>query len=222
MQTVILADESILQIPNGINDFAAFRRWAHSDEFPEKGRICYLDGEVWLDMSPEQLFTHNQVKNEFSYVLTGLAKETKSGSFFSDGFLLTNGAANLSCEPDGTYVLDQSFELERVRLVDGAQAGFVEMEGTPDLVLEVISDSSVRKDTKVLRELYWRAEIPEYWLVDARGERLEFDILRWNSSGYSATRKQAGWVKSRLFGCSFQLTCKLNSLGYPKYTLSTK
>lgn len=39
----------------------------HSGEFPETGRICFLDGEVWVDMSMEQLYTHNQVKG---YVVT--------------------------------------------------------------------------------------------------------------------------------------------------------
>ena len=145
MQTVIFADESVLQIPDGISDLAAFRRWAHSDEFPEKGRIYFLDGNLWVAKSREQLFTHNQVKTEFFCMLTGIEKKTNSGTFFSNGLLLTNEAANLSCGPDGTYVLNRSFELERVRLVPGAHGGFDEMEGTPDLVLEVISDSSERK-----------------------------------------------------------------------------
>ena len=145
MQTVIFADESVLEIPDGINELAAFRRWAHSDEFPEKGQIYYLDGNLWVDKSREQIFTHNQVTSEFFCVLTGIEKKTNSGIFFSNGLLLTNEPANLSCGPDGTYVLNQSFELESVRLVPGAHGGFDEMEGTPDLVLEVISDSSERK-----------------------------------------------------------------------------
>jgi Uma2 family endonuclease len=222
MQTVIIKDESVLRIPDGLNNLDSFKRWAHSDQFPEKGRICYLDGEVWVDISPEQLFKHAKLKNEFAFVLTGFEKTVESGIFFPDGTLLTHEGANLSCEPDGTFVFNKSFDLAKVRLVEGAREGFVELQGTPDLVLEVISDSSLRKDTKVLRELYWQAEIPEYWLVDARGERLEFDILRWNSGGYSATRKQAGWVKSHLFGCSFRLTSDLDSVGRPRYTLSTR
>jgi hypothetical protein len=49
MNTIVLYDDSV-DIPNGIGDLAAFRRWAHSDEFPEAGRICFLDGRVWVDM----------------------------------------------------------------------------------------------------------------------------------------------------------------------------
>jgi Uma2 family endonuclease len=37
----------------------------------------------------------------------------------------------------------------------------MELEGTPDWVLEVVSQSSVAKDTKWLRESYHKAGIPE-------------------------------------------------------------
>ena len=40
----------------------------------------------------------------------------------------------------------------RVRLVEGATQGYVELEGTPDMVLEIISPTSVRKDTEMLRD----------------------------------------------------------------------
>jgi Uma2 family endonuclease len=63
-------------------------------------------------------------------------------------------------------------------------------------LLEIVSAGSVEKDTQTLRELYWKAGIAEYWLVDARGERLAFDILRHAAKGYVATRKAAGWLKS--------------------------
>src|SRR5438105_4589106 len=77
----------------------------------------------------------------------------------------------------------------RVRLIEGADGGYVELQGTPEMVLEVISRSSEKKDTVVLMKAYWEAGIPEYWLVDARKEPLKFDILRHTSRGYVAARK---------------------------------
>jgi Uma2 family endonuclease len=107
-------------------------------------------------------------------------------------------------------------------LVEGAKGGYVELEGIPDMVLEVMSDSSVHKDTEQLRELYWQAGIREYWLVDARKEPLTFEILRHTAKGYIATRKQAGWLKSAVFGKSFQLTQRTDDLGYPEYRLAVR
>src|SRR5207253_1770358 len=133
------------------------------------------------------------VKQEFNLVLGGLAKTGRLGLYMPDGMLLSNEEANLSCQPDGTFVSHQTLEEERIRLVEGKDEGYVELEGTPDMVLEVVSNSSVEKDTETLRDLYWQAGIPEYWLVDARGEAVTFEILRHTPRGYVSTRKQSGW-----------------------------
>jgi len=67
MNTIVLDDQAV-HIPAWVTDLAAFRRWVRSDEFPEKQRICYLKGEVWVDLSKEPFFSHNQVKGEFTIV----------------------------------------------------------------------------------------------------------------------------------------------------------
>ncbi|MEX0703144.1 MAG: hypothetical protein WD069_13700 [Planctomycetales bacterium] len=42
-------------IPAGIIDLRSFRAWAHSDEFPQRGSISYVRGEIIVDMSPEEM-----------------------------------------------------------------------------------------------------------------------------------------------------------------------
>lgn len=218
MNTFVVDRESIT-IPNWVKDLATFRRWAYSAEFPEEGRICYLQGEVWVDMSKEQAFSHNQVKNAYAFTLTGLAQERGAGRFFPDGMLFTNERAGLSCRPDGMFVAEMSFENELVLLVAGEEEGFVELEGSPDMVLEIISTSSVKKDKRILPQLYWQAEVKEYWLVDVREDRCDFDIFRHGPRGYHAARKQAGWLKSNVFGLSFRLLCDQDKRGHPVFTL---
>jgi Uma2 family endonuclease len=110
----------------------------------------------------------------------------------------------------------------KIRLVEGAEEGYVELEGAHDMVLEVVSTSSVVKEYKRLRELYWRAGIREYWIVDARSEDPSFDILRHTANGYAATRKQGDWVKSAVFGKVFRLTRKVDEQGNPEYELAVK
>jgi Uma2 family endonuclease len=80
----------------------------------------------------------------------------------------------------------------------------------------------VKKDTETLRDLYWLAGIREYWIVDARSEPLIFDILRHTARGYAVTRKQDGWIKSVVLGCSFRLTFQADELGHPEYDLETR
>jgi Uma2 family endonuclease len=96
------------------------------------------------------------------------------------------------------------------------------MEGSPDMVLEVVSDSSVRKDVQQLRQDYWEAGIREYWLVDARKEPLIFDILRYTPKGYRTAPKKGGWIKSNVFGKSFRLTQQTSEYGDPEYTLEVR
>jgi Uma2 family endonuclease len=146
----------------------------------------------------------------------------QEGYFFSDRMLVSNPEVDLATEPDGGYVSHETIKRGRVQLQEGKQGGFVELVGSPDMILEVVSDKSVQKDTKRLRALYWEAKIPEYWLVDARGDRPRFDILRWASKGDLATRSQDGWLKSKVFGRSFQLTQQSDTLGHPQYLLRVR
>jgi Uma2 family endonuclease len=89
---------------------------------------------------------------------------------------------------------------------------------SPDWVLEIVSNSSVAKDTRDLRQAYHRARIREYWLVDARGEDIHFQILHWRKTGYVAAPREAGWQRSRVFARWFQLTrCRDRRGGWSRY-----
>jgi Uma2 family endonuclease len=221
MKTIVLYDDSV-DIPDGISDLAGFRRWVHSDDFPETGRICFLDGRVWVDMSKEQVFTHNQLKQEFNLVIGGLVKSQRLGRFFPDGVLLTNDQAQLACQPDGTFVSLQSLKSGRVHLVEGEKEGYLELEGAPDMILEIVSAISAEKDREILFDLYCRAGISEYWLVDARADRVEFDIFRYEAGGYAATRNHGSWLKSSVFGRSFRLSRHSDEMGNPEYSVSVR
>ena len=221
MSTIVYESQEV-DIPAWVVDLPSFRRWTDQEDFPENGRIWFLRGKVWVDMSKEQLFTHLQVKDEFTRVLRALIETEQLGWYFSDGLFLTNVSADISGKPDGTFISHRSLQEERARFLEGADQGFTEVEGSPDMVLEVVSQSSVRKDTVVLQEAYWEAGIEEYWLVDARKDPLQFNLFRQGPKGYVSARKQSGWIKSGVFGKWFRLSQKKGPQGYPQYTLSMR
>lgn len=218
----VWSDDNVVSVPSWVQDLGSFRRWVNEPQVPEKLRVWFLMGEVWLDMSKEQIFTHVQVKTKYTIVVGGLVERDELGMFLADGLLLTNVAANISGKPDGTFISNDSLVSGRVRLIEGKDDGFVEVEGTPDMVLEILSRSSEYKDKVWLRQAYWEAGIPEYWLVDARQDPVEFDILRHTARGYVASRKQDGWVKSAVLGKSFQLIRQTNALGHPDFVLNMR
>src|SRR5262249_562538 len=131
-------------------------------------------------------------------------------------------AAELSAVPDGAFLSFESIRTGRVTLVEGREGGYTAAEGSPDLVFEVVSDSSEDKDMEWQMRAYWEAGIREYWLIDARQEPLRFDIYKHGPKGFTAARKSGGWVKSAVLGKAFRLETTRNALGQPDYVLHVR
>jgi Uma2 family endonuclease len=71
---------------------------------------------------------------------------------------------------------------------------------------EVVSDSSVGKDTKRLPLLYACAGIPELWIADARGRQLRFQIHTLREGAYEPVAPDAeGWLRSPRLDVDFRL-----------------
>ena len=98
----------------------------------------------------------------------------------------------------------------------------LEVVGSPDMALEIVSKTSVQKDTVELLDAYWRAGISEYWLVDPRGDAPRLEIYRRGATKYLPSRKQDGWVRSPLFGKSFRLTRQPGRNGISEFTLAIR
>jgi len=222
MVTFVQPDGERISVPFSICDLTSFCEWAESDDFPESGRIWWLEGDVWVDVSMEQLFTHNLLKTKIAFGLTGLVEGENLGVFFGDGAFLSNLDADIAGEPDGLFVANSTLNSDRLRLVGGKDGGHVELQGSADMVLEVLSPSSRYKDEVALKQAYWEAGITEYWLVNALAQPLRFDLFRHAQRGYVAARRQDGWVKSAVFGKSFRIVEKTRAPGIPDYTLEIR
>ncbi len=208
--------EGELRIPAGVRDFQAFRRWSWSRRFPQRGRIDYLQGDIDASMSPEDLLTHATPKAAIAAGLFSLIVEPARGLVFVDSTRYASPAAQLSVEPDVVVVRHESLAAGRVRMVQGVRprpGRYIELEGAPDLVVEVISDSSVGKDRRRLPDLYAQAGVPELWLVDARDTRLAFEIWTLGTAAYTqvlpdpagGTSSTSAWAASPILGCRFRL-----------------
>lgn len=216
MATTIRLDDTV-EIPGDIRSLADFRRWALSDRFPETGRIDYLGGLMEVDMSPEDLHTHAKVRLRIAASLLQTAEQEGLGEVYSDGALVTCPAAELSTEPDVVFISEQSLDSGRVRLVPhsaGQPDRYVEIEGPPDLVVEVVSNRSVTKDTRDLFSRYFAAGVGEYWLVDARREELFFRIHHRGNEGFEPADADAdGYQPSEVLSRWYRLDRSRNAKG---------
>jgi Uma2 family endonuclease len=212
-----------LEIPLGIKDLADFRRWAHSQEFPQRGRIDYLAGRIEVDMSPEDFFTHGTLKTEVSGEIRIRVNQLDLGHTLIAETRITSVSADLSAEPDIVVITHQALDDGRVRLVpkaSGEPDRFIEVEGAPDLIVEIVSDSSVKKDTERLPSAYYRAGVREFWLIDARSQQLFFQIHHRGSRSFDAVPVRSdGFQRSDVLDLSCQLDRHRHSRGHWVYQL---
>jgi Uma2 family endonuclease len=219
----VVLDHERTTIPGWVGDLKSFVTWAASPEFPPVGRYSFICGQIRVDLSPEQLFVHNRLKLRITTSLDTLVSSLGLGYVFTDRARLRNKAAALSVEPDVSFVSFSSRASGRAAFRECGESGYDLIDGSPELVVEVVSDSSVAKDTVDLRLAYYEAGIREYWLVDGRGDRVSFNLLRRGSKKFVETEPQAGgWLKSVVLGHSFRITQLIDRLGNPQYTLELR
>jgi len=218
----VIVIEEHLRIPADVFPMERFRDWAHSPEFPQSGRLSYIGGQVDVGVGPEEIETHNKPKVCLTVGITIWVQRRNLGEMLADRAFLVNEDADLATEPDLTFSSWDALRSGRVRYAERVKGSrrLVEVIGSPDLVVEVVSDNSVHKDTVLLVDRYWRAKISEYWLVDARGESIEFKILASGSRGYvEAPSEPDGYRGSDVLEGAFLITRDLNPVGGYRYRL---
>lgn len=220
MATVLL-DQGI-EIP-AIRDLADFRRWALSDEFPQRGRIDYICGRIEVDMSPEDVFTHGTLKSEIAARIKGRVDELDLGHTLIAETRVSSVPADLSAEPDVVVITYQALDGGRTRLTpkaSGEPDRYVEVEGGPDLVVEILSDSSEQKDLRRLPGAYFTAGVREFWLLDARGPEMFFQIHHRGAESFIAAAGDAeGYQRSVVLDTRCRLARSRHARGHWVYRL---
>ena len=143
MATVPVEDQ--IKIPGNVATLTAFRHWSLSESFPKRGRIDWVGSRIEVDRSPEDLFTHGTLKTAIVASLWPLARR-KGYNLFTGETRISSIVGNLSTEPDVVAVSDAAIDTDRVKLTPkaGGEADrFVELEGGPELVVEIVSDAAL-------------------------------------------------------------------------------
>src|SRR4051794_23755651 len=104
-----------LRVPVWVQDLESFRRWTLSDEYPDQGEISYLGGLLWVDPSMERDI-HNQIKTTIIAILFALVRTAQLGRVYGDKMRLVHPEANLSSEPDGLFLSQDTIRRQRVQL----------------------------------------------------------------------------------------------------------
>ena len=177
-------------------------------------------------MSPEDFFTHGTLKSHIAAEIVDRVQELDLGHTLIAETRISSVPGDVSAEPDVVVITHDAFDSGRASLVPKASHEpdrFVEVEGAPDLVVEIVSDSSVKKDTQRLPAAYFAAGVREYWLVDARGETLLFQIqTRGPHSFVPAAADAAGYQRSEVLDAAYELQRSRHQRGHWVYRLRMK
>lgn len=205
--------------------FELFRDWIHSRSYPKRGKFSFLNGALEAEMSPESLHDHSLVKTALAKTLAIISEDEQFGRLHIDGALFINERLKVATEPDLMFCLWSTFREKRVewRSYKKSREGRVEVHGTPDVMVEIVSKSSVKKDKLTLKRLYFDAGIAEYWLIDARQGRLEFTIyLRGETEFVASSTDGEGFSSSKIFNRSFCLERYVDPLSEDAYRLRSR
>jgi len=120
-------------------------------------------------MAPSPFRSHQRVILEIAFLLRKyLEEQPEMGKIYLAPFDVHFGETDVLC-PDLSF-----FSNERCALLSDRGA-----EGAPDLVIEVLSPATARRDRKVKREIYTRHGVRELWLVHPDLETIEvFDLVK--------------------------------------------
>jgi len=121
-------------------------------EYAERDAIELIHGEVFLPVPPTP--QHQRIVREILVWLTQLAR-ARGGEAFAAPVELMLDNANVY-EPDVLYLRpDSRCVVSEKRLI-----------GAPDLVVEVLSPSTAKRDRQDKYAAYEQHGVSEYWLVD--------------------------------------------------------
>lgn len=133
--------------------------------YQEARREEWIDGSI-VAMSPRPAFNHNQVSYNIARIF-GNYLYGKKCTPIADGM-------DLYLDDDNLFVPDFMVVCDPEKLKpDG-------VHGTPDLVVEVLSPSTMRNDKTKKKDAYARCGVREYWLVSPEEKSVE--IYRTNGS----------------------------------------
>jgi Uma2 family endonuclease len=130
--------------------------------FPDDGlRHELIDGEHYVTASP--ILKHQRVSLNLTLRLGNWIEQHSAGRLYAAPVDVVFSEFDVVV-PDLIYMsLARAAEIE---------AG-VNVQGVPELVVEIGSPSTRRRDETVKRSLYERAGVTEYWVVDP-----ELDVVR--------------------------------------------
>ncbi|HUO84213.1 MAG TPA: Uma2 family endonuclease [Thermoanaerobaculia bacterium] len=152
--------------------------------FPDDGRRHeIIEGEHYVSPSPGR--KHQEILRRLLVAMSQYLQQNPIGEVFSAPFDVVLSDIDI-VQPDLVYVARERASMITEKNVQGA----------PDLVVEILSESTRRTDAIVKRKRYDHFGVEEYWIVDPVVETIE--VLRQAESGFERAAELRSETGGRL------------------------
>ncbi len=131
---------------------------------PEDKSYELLDGELVMTPAPGEL--HQSVSALLGWRLVQFASENSLGRIYHAPFDVVLSDTDV-VQPDLLFVSN-----ERGHIITPAN-----IQGAPDLVVEILSPSTAERDRTFKRTLYAKHGVNEYWMVDTTAKGITVLLL---------------------------------------------
>ncbi|MBC7083733.1 MAG: Uma2 family endonuclease [Firmicutes bacterium] len=128
---------------------------------PSGERYELLEGDLWK-MTPAPSVLHQKVSGRIEKALRQWVDDHNLGEVYDAPIDVVLSEHNV-VQPDILYICK-----ERLGIIKEAY-----IQGAPDLVVEILSPSTVELDRVTKRRLYGRYGAREFWIVDPDGHSIE-------------------------------------------------
>lgn len=129
-------------------------------EMPDDGQRYEIFDGVMEMMSPGPSTTHQSVSGELEFILKQSCRMD---------YLIFHAPIDVILS-ETNVVQPDILMIHRSRQHIVAERG---IEGAPDLVVEILSPSSRKRDKVTKLKLYGRSGVPEYWIIDTEARTME-------------------------------------------------
>ena len=132
---------------------------------PDDKRYELIEGELY--MTPSPITNHQRISRKIEFLLEKFVTENDLGEIFYAPYDVYFDDENV-VQPDILFI-----SKDRLNII-----GDKNLQGAPDLVIEILSESNAYRDLIQKKKLYARFGVKEYWIVVPGEKTIDIHILK--------------------------------------------
>ncbi|AEG15724.1 protein of unknown function DUF820 [Desulfofundulus kuznetsovii DSM 6115] len=136
---------------------------------PEDRRYEIIGGDLFMTPSPKR--AHQKISLNLATILWSFAKAHGLGEVYEAPFDVLFSRHDV-VQPDVLFVSRENLSI----------VGENNIQGAPDLIIEILSPSTAERDLDLKKKLYARHAVKEYWIVDPDARKVT--VYLWKDNDY--------------------------------------